>query len=116
MHIKGQVGHYNRLALLHSRLFKMQLTGKNTAMQLDRFECPLRVHMCLLRAGPNDCTCPTTGSLVCGADGRTYQNACTAGCAKTSVASQGPCPANPKPITPIIVNKCACARDSCDCT
>ncbi len=50
-----------------------------------------------------------SGSLVCGADGRTYQNACTAGCGKTTVATQGPCPKSPQVISPIVINKCASA-------
>jgi uncharacterized protein (TIGR03382 family) len=37
------------------------------------------------------CQCPAGGTLVCGADGVTYDSACLAACADTPVVSAGPC-------------------------
>lgn len=38
-----------------------------------------------------DCICPTVEAPVCGADGRTYGNACQAACAGVDVRAEGPC-------------------------
>ncbi len=38
-----------------------------------------------------DCLCPTVALLVCGADGKTYGNACEAECAGVEVVAEGPC-------------------------
>ena len=37
------------------------------------------------------CVCPTNFAPVCGANGRTYSNACVADCARVAVAHQGAC-------------------------
>jgi hypothetical protein len=40
---------------------------------------------------PNPCRCPDTVKEVCGADGNTYVNACSAQCKKVAIASEGTC-------------------------
>jgi hypothetical protein len=46
-----------------------------------------------LVAAPTSCICPLIHAPVCGADGKTYENACRARCAGTTVARDGKCAA-----------------------
>jgi cysteine-rich repeat protein len=46
----------------------------------------------ICRPIPTPCTCPTVVDAVCGCDGVTYDNACEADCAGTSVRTPGACP------------------------
>ncbi|MFN3200602.1 MAG: Kazal-type serine protease inhibitor domain-containing protein [Bradymonadia bacterium] len=65
--------------------------------------------------------CPSTVEQVCGADGRTYRNACTAECARQEVVARGPCAAaqcdddNPCPSGQMCqANRCV--DTPCSCT
>ena len=44
---------------------------------------------------PADCVCPQVAAPVCGVDGNTYSNACSAGCSDVQVAHNSPCQGSP---------------------
>lgn len=46
---------------------------------------------CIAKVNP-DCMCTQQYDPVCGCDGKTYGNACIAGCAEIRIVTKGPCP------------------------
>merc|ERR1712128_185977 len=49
-------------------------------------------HVCANTTREPSCICPAVFSPVCGADGQTYSNTCTAACGGSKVACEGECP------------------------
>jgi len=49
-------------------------------------------HVCANTTTEPSCICPAVFSPVCGADGQTYSNTCTAACGGSKVACEGECP------------------------
>jgi len=59
-------------------------------------------HVCANTTTEPSCICPAVFSPVCGADGQTYSNICTAACGGSKVACEGECP-------------CTTTEPSCSC-
>merc|ERR1712128_295910 len=59
-------------------------------------------HVCANTTTEPSCICPAVFLPVCGADGQTYSNTCTAACGGSKVACEGECP-------------CTTTEPSCSC-